>query len=63
MEDTAKLQKSTHDTGLEQRDREDLSMEPLDIVEDMFRDMGDILQVFNVDAELDQARRVEGVSG
>lgn len=63
MEDAATLQKSTQDTGLEQRDREDLSMEPLDIVEDMFREMGDILQVFNVDAELEQARRVEGVTG
>lgn len=56
-------QEATLETDMGDRDREELSMEPLDVVEDMFREMGDILQVFNVDAELDQARRVDGISG
>lgn len=62
-EAAAESQEITLETDMEDRDREELSMEPLDVVEDMFREMGDILQVFNVDAELDQARRVDGISG
>lgn len=33
------------------------SQEPMDVVEDMFREMGDFLQVWDVDAELNQARK------
>ncbi|KAJ6439408.1 choline oxidase [Purpureocillium lavendulum] len=33
------------------------SQEPMDVVDDLFREMDDFLQVWDVDAELDQARR------
>ncbi|POR32479.1 Uncharacterized protein TPAR_07319 [Tolypocladium paradoxum] len=40
-----------HDTA------EPESQEPVDVVEDMFREMGDFLQVWDVDAELNHARK------
>lgn len=38
------------------QDRE-VSEEPMDIVEDLLEEMGDFLQVFDIDTELDQARK------
>lgn len=42
------------------REREAMSMEPLDVMDDIFGQMGDILKGFDVDAELNQARKQTG---
>lgn len=42
------------------RERDAISMEPLDVMDDIFGQMGDMLRAFDVDAELDQARKLSG---
>ncbi|CEJ81796.1 hypothetical protein VHEMI01907 [[Torrubiella] hemipterigena] len=42
------------------RERDAISMEPLDVMDDIFGQMGDMFKAFDVDAELDQARKLTG---
>ncbi|KAK5997706.1 hypothetical protein PT974_00062 [Cladobotryum mycophilum] len=44
-------------------DPADDTQDPMDIVEDIFNEMGDFLQTFDVDAELDEARKSDKPGG
>ncbi|KAK4088604.1 hypothetical protein Purlil1_7155 [Purpureocillium lilacinum] len=46
--------------GTDRNQGEQESQEPMDVVEDLLCEMDDLLQVWDVDAELDQARRSTG---
>ncbi|OAQ88948.1 hypothetical protein VFPFJ_07413 [Purpureocillium lilacinum] len=46
--------------GTDRNQGEQESQEPMDVVEDLLCEMDDLLQVWDVDAELDQARRSAG---